>query len=67
MAECCKTCRYRLKLVKYDYSHGGCKHEDMDGYVCMSFAHEGVACWMVGLDENTGFCECYKPKEVSTK
>lgn len=61
MTECCRTCRHRLDLEKWDYSHGGCVHEKItDGFVCLSCAHEGVAIWMVGDDENTGMCEDYE-------
>lgn len=63
MTESCKTCRHRLRLIKYDYSNGGCTHEDItDGFICTCFADEGVATCMIGIDENTGFCECYEPK-----
>ena len=63
MKECCANCRNKYKLTKFDYSKGGCKHTDMDGYICMAFAYEGEAVWMVGLQEGLGFCECYVPKE----
>lgn len=64
MTESCKTCRHRLRLIKYDYFNGGCIHKDItDGFICMCVANEGVAIWMVGADGNTGFCECYEPKQ----
>lgn len=64
MTECCRTCRHRLDLRKWDYSHGGCVHERItDGFVCLSCADEGVAIWMVGTDEGTEYCECYEPRE----
>lgn len=63
MTECCKTCRHRLSLKRYDYSSGGCTHEDIkNGFICTCFADEGVAIWQVGTDVNTGFCECYEAK-----
>lgn len=63
MTECCKTCRHRLSLKRYDYSNGGCTHDDItDGFICTCFADEGVAIWQVGTDVNTGFCECYEAK-----
>lgn len=68
MTESCKTCRHRLRLIKYDYSNGGCAHKDItDGFICTCFADVDVAIWQVGTDVNTGFCECYEPKEVNAK
>ena len=61
--ENCKTCNKHLDLVKLDYSKGGCEHTDQEGFICLAFASEGTACWMVGQDENTGFCECYTRKQ----
>jgi hypothetical protein len=62
MKECCENCGNRYKLVKFDYFRGGCKHTDMDGYICMAFASESQAVWMVGLQDQFGLCECYMPK-----
>ena len=58
--ECCNTCRHSYKLEKCDYSHGGCEHTNMEGYICMAFANERIACWMVGLDGENDMCECYE-------
>ena len=63
MKECCESCRNRYKLVKFDYSRGGCKHTDMDGYICMAFASENQAVWMVGQQEQFGLCECYAKRD----
>ena len=63
MKENCGNCRNRFKLWKSDYSKGGCEHSNPDGYICMAFANEGIADWMVGLEEEHGMCECYQPKE----
>lgn len=59
MGECCATCRNRFNLTKFDYSSGGCKHTKMEGYICMAFAAERDAVWMVGTDEDD-LCECYE-------
>lgn len=59
MKECCENCRNRYKLVKFDYSKRGCQNTDMDGYICMAFAKEKQAIWMIGLQEQNGLCECY--------
>lgn len=56
----CLDCKNCYRLEKLDYSHGGCKHTDMEGFICMVFADEGVANWMVGLDEEKGHCEMYE-------
>ena len=57
---CCNNCKYKKRLTKYDYSQGGCKHTEMEGYACLApdFVCEGDAIWMVGLDE-TSQCECW--------
>lgn len=63
MKECCATCRRQYKLIKFDYSQGSCKHTDMDGYVCMAFADQKQAVWMVGSHEQFDLCKCYLSKE----
>jgi len=63
MEDSCETCARRYKLRKNVYSRGGCEHEEMDGYICMCFASEGVAVWMTGMVEEYGICEAYRPKE----
>lgn len=62
-SECCANCRRAYRLEKLDYSKGGCEHTDMEGYICMAFADEGLASWMVGNNPDTGMCECYAPKK----
>ena len=61
MEENCSTCKRRLRLVKLDYTHGGCEHTDLEGHICLIFEDEGIAYWMVGCDN--GLCEMYAPKE----
>ena len=61
--ECCDTCRYKLRLVQYNYSHGGCNHTDMAGYVCMAPEYENEAIWMIGTNPAIGMCECYESKD----
>jgi len=61
--ESCKNCKRRYRLRKNDYSQGGCEHSDMEGYVCMCLSREGIAEWMVGLNDEDEICECYSPKE----
>ena len=63
MDECCYTCRYRKKLVKFDYSQGGCEHTDQEGFACLApdLVSEGQVTWMVGLTDLSGSqCECYE-------
>lgn len=59
--ECCTTCARCFKAEKSDYSNGGCKDSDMEGYICMCFADEDIAVWMVGTSQNEQ-CEMYIPK-----
>lgn len=63
MDESCENCKRRYRLRKSDYSHGGCEHTDMEGFVCMCFASEGIAEWMVGNVAEYEICEAYQPKE----
>jgi len=60
---CCSNCKRNYGLEKYDYSGKGCKHIPMDGHICMAFANEGKAIWMVGDDPDSWGCEVYEPKE----
>lgn len=62
MMECCNTCKRKMRLEKLDYSQGGCKHTDMEGFACLALASEGVISWMVGL-RGDGMCEEYVPME----
>lgn len=55
-------CIFRMKATKFDYSQGGCKHTDMDGFICLAFASEREAVWMVGLP-NGCRCEMYTNKD----
>ena len=59
MNECCENCKHMLSLEELDYRDGGCKHTEMDGFVCLGFADEGLACWMRGIDMKTEICEAY--------
>lgn len=63
MGECCANCRHMTKLVKFDYSQGGCKHSTMEGYACLSFVNDGETEWMIGTDPEAEKCEAYEPKE----
>lgn len=60
---CCANCKKNYPLEKYDYSGKGCTHTPMDGHICMAFANEGNAIWMVGDDPDSWGCEVYEPKE----
>ena len=63
MTDGCYNCRFRLELEKWDYRGKGCEHTQMDGFVCLAMADEGVANWMVGLDKDNGKCECWMKRE----
>lgn len=62
LKECCRNCAYFYKLKQSNYSNGGCTHKAMDGFICMAFADEGIAEWMVGTSEN-GMCECFSERK----
>lgn len=61
--ECCATCRNNYSLEKSDYSQSGCIDTQMEGFICMAFASEEIAVWMVGCNPNEEQCEMYSPKE----
>ena len=63
MKECCNTCELKKKLVKLDYSQGGCIHTDYEGFACLALAFEGEVAHMVGDNPETGMCEMYSPME----
>lgn len=60
---CCANCKRNYRLEKFDYSGKGCTHTPMDGHICMAFANEGKAIWMVGDDPDSWGCEVYEPRE----
>ncbi len=62
MTECCANCKHKMKLVKYDYSKGGCTHTDYDGFACLAFASEGQVTHMVGADTSVDACEMYRKR-----
>ena len=64
MKESCESCKFAFYLERLDYRDGGCKHEMMDGHICMAFSNERIAAWMVGIPRDSGMCECYTPLEV---
>ena len=59
MSENCTNCKRNLKLVKFDYSEGGCVHTDYDGYACMALASEQIVVHMIGLNPEKAGCEMY--------
>ena len=63
MEKCCNTCGLKKKLVKFDYSQGGCIHTDYDGYACLAFTSDNEVIHMVGHNPELGMCEMYSPKE----
>ena len=63
MKECSNTCRFNKRLLKWDYSQGGCIHTDYDGYACLALSFEDVVVHMVGVDPETGMCEMHSPKK----
>lgn len=65
MSACCRTCKLRLDGVKSDHTLLGSGIDidsDMDGFICLALAYEGVAYWMLGVDEDIGMCEMYEER-----
>ena len=59
----CRTCARRLDLEKLDYTVG-CKHEQMEGFICLACAFEGVAYWMTNVNDEDSYCEEYVPQRT---
>lgn len=60
---CCANCARRYTIHKNDYRPDGkCEHSKPEGFICMAFADEGIATWMVGDDKEMGACEEYVSK-----
>ena len=59
----CRTCARRLDLEKLDYTEG-CKHEQMEGFICLACAFEGVAYWMTNVSDEDSYCEEYVPGRI---
>lgn len=65
MKKCCNTCKLKKKLVKFDYSQGGCIHTDYDGFACfaLAFGDDGdEVVHMVGSNPELDMCEMYSPR-----
>ena len=61
----CTECKLKLRLEECDFSKRGCLHIPKDGYICLAFAHEGLAVHMIGVNPETGGCEMFTPKAVT--
>jgi len=67
---CCKTCKYRMTLERWDYTdiqNQGVQKTKYDGFACMAFASEGLVVHLVGANEDRDMCECYTLKELEVK
>ena len=65
MKKCCTNCKNRFDAHKTDFTKLNTDEpidSILDGFICMAFASEGVAYWMLGVDEDKGICEMYKER-----
>ena len=62
MDECCQNCAKRFSGEIADYSHGGCEHKPIKGFVCMAFEKERLAVVMYGVNKETGRCEAWEER-----
>lgn len=62
LIKCCDTCKRKMRLDKYDYSIGGCKHTRYDGFACLAFIDEGLVIHMTGTGPANDICEMYEEK-----
>lgn len=59
----CRDCSKCLELQRWEYSDNGVKHEKVDGFACLVFAHEGLVVNLVGVDLDEEGCEEWNPKK----
>ena len=61
----CWNCANRKWIERWDYTdvkHQGVPKIAEEGFACLGFADEGIVAKMVGLNENTEYCEMWKEK-----
>ena len=63
MDEWCRNCRFYCKLDRVDYSRERYVRLEMDGFVCMESAKDGVVTWLFGVEDDYGMCERFQPRE----
>ena len=63
IVKCCNNCRKKLRLEEWEYIGTNVLHTKCDGFICLSFAHDGFAIWMTGVDPNEGRCEEWERRE----
>ena len=69
MKECCDNCSLCFKLEKWDYSKMKTSRTanewitEQKGYICMLFADDRKALWLVGSDPKEELCECFTRRE----
>lgn len=61
----CNDCKLKFKIEMLDYSDGECAHYYPEGFICMALEHEGIATWMVGMDENGSECDMFVSKIIN--
>lgn len=59
MRECCENCARCFDLEKFEWQK---PFKKMDGYICMAFAEDRTAVWIVGEDRKSGMCEMYSER-----
>lgn len=68
MKECCKNCKHYKELQRWTYTETmngqEVEHVTASGFACLGLVSEGTVVNMVGIDENTGMCEMFTPKEI---
>ena len=67
MSQCCSNCACKFTPVKLDYSKRKGKTSNMKGYICVEPGFNGTAIWIVGVDPDSGHCDCYIPKEENNE
>ena len=58
----CDNCAYKLDLVMYDFTDGGCMEREMPGFVCAQNT-DGVAKWMLGFPKKDVCCTHWRRKD----
>ena len=62
----CWTCGNRKWLERWDYTNireKGVEHTAEQGFACLGLASEGIVIKMIGLNEDTAYCEMWKERK----
>ena len=63
---CCWTCAHRKWIERWDYTDvrkQGVPKTAEEGFACLGLVHEGIVIKMIGLNEDTEYCEMWEERK----